>query len=300
MASRASYLAIGSVAIVIGSIAVRRLKKKVKVANSATSTSQTKSEDTFESHVCKHDGNGLVALCPSTLWHVTAKFKGNGPPWRRMIIYRPSGTQSLILLSPTAVPEDVMAAIDKLGAVSILLVPNSYHRTDVAVFKQRYPEAKVACPPGWVRKAVSEVVEVDMDARELTATFQDAVKVIRIGGLCNPNESEGDFEYGYEFRLSNETWAYAVTDTLFNCPEKGFLNWALCTRGLEHPDGHRTPRVGRISKLFMNSRANCAEFYRGMGQRDDVSMILLAHGDNLVGAGVKQAFLDVAADLDTR
>ena len=124
MASRTSIIAAGGVALTLGMVLYRRTKK--------SDAEQPKEEDTFESHVCDHDGKGLVALYPFTLWHVTAQFKGNGPPWRRMIIYRPVGSKSLILLSPTAVPEDVMSENDKLGTVEVMIVPNSYHRTDIA------------------------------------------------------------------------------------------------------------------------------------------------------------------------
>lgn len=288
MLNRAAYIAVGGITLTLGLGLKAYWASKKKVATI---------DETFESHVCEHDGKGLVALYPFRLWHVTAKFKGNGPPWRRMIVYRPTGTRSLILLSPTAVPEDVMSEIDKLGKVEVLIVPNAYHRTDAAVFKKRYPDAKMACPPGWVRKSISELVQVDMDARELAVKYKDFVKVVRIGGLCDKAKSEGDFEYAYEFQLTDGTWAYAVTDTLFNCPEKGFINWALGTRGVVQSDGSMIPRVGRISKLFMHNRAECAEFYRNMANREDIGMILMAHGDIFLGQ-TKEAFNAIAHDID--
>ena len=277
-------------------------QREVDNNNSAAEKKQ-KQEDTFESHVTAHDGNGLVNLSPDRLWHVTAKFHGNGPPWRRMIVYRPPSSKSLILLSLTAVPDDVMDEIDHLGDVAVLIIPNSYHRTDASVFKRRYPNAKVACPPGWVRKGVAEVVDVDMDARDLQEMYKDSVHVIRIGGLCDQKESEGDFEYGYEFQCSDATYAYAVTDTLFNHSEGGFMNWVFGSRGIVQSDGcSTTPRVGRVSKWFMHSRSECAAFYRRMSERDDISMILMAHGNVFIEGQerekIQKAFLSIAADVD--
>ena len=253
-------------------------------------------KESFESHVCDHDGAGLVELSPGTLWHVTAKFKGNGPHWRRMIVFRPPKSQSLILLSPTAVPEDVMSAVESLGSVDYLIIPNPCHRTDSAVFKQRYLSAKVASPPGWVRKAVSEVVPVDMDVRELAQIFSESTKVVRIGGQVDPKEPEGDMEYAYEFRCHDGSWAYAVTDSLFNFPEKSFATWLFGNSGIEQECGPTIPRVGRIGKFFMHSKVTCAEFYREMAKRDDVSMILMAHGDVYL-EDTQKAFREIANDL---
>lgn len=203
----------------------------IRTYRSSETSGEEKYQDSFAAHVCEHDGAGLVQLSEGTIWHVTSKFKGNGPPWRRMIVFRPPNTNTLILISPTAVTEDVMSEIEELGNVEILVIPNSYHRADAAVFKSRYPSARVASPPAWVRKAVSEVVSVNMDSRELAKMYPESIKVVRIGGLCDPNESEGDFEYAVELRCSDGSWAYAVTDGLFNFPENNFMNWAFGCRG---------------------------------------------------------------------
>jgi hypothetical protein len=217
--------AIGALTL-MGLVGIRTYRSGEK-----STSNESREPDSFASHVCEHDGAGLVELSEGTLWHVTTKFKGTGPPWRRMIVFRPPKTSSLILLSPTAVTDDVMSEIQKLGNVEILVIPNSYHRADAAVFKTRYPGAKVASPPAWVRKAVSEVVPVDMDSRELAKMYPESVKVVRIGGLCDPKEPEGDFEYAFEFRCKDGSWAFVVTDGLFNFPENSFMNWVFGCKG---------------------------------------------------------------------
>lgn len=68
-----------------------------------------------------------------------------------------------------------------------------------------------------------------------------------------------------------------------------------CIR-LEQTDGCCTPRVGRIGKFMMHSKKQCAEFYRQLSNRNDVSMILMAHGDVYVGDTTKP-FQDIADDL---
>jgi hypothetical protein len=147
-----------------------------------------------------------------------------------MIVYRPAKTKSIILLSPSAVTEDVMSEIEKLGSVDYLIIPNAYHRTDAAVFKKRYPSAKVACPSGWARDAISDVVNVDMDARELSQLFQESLRVLHVGGQVE-KESDGVFEYAYEFRCNDGSWAYVVTDGLFHFTESSFMNWIFGSRG---------------------------------------------------------------------
>ncbi|KAL3933522.1 MAG: hypothetical protein SGBAC_010360 [Bacillariaceae sp.] len=255
-------------------------------------------EDTFESHVSEDDGNGLVELSKDCLWHITAKFNGNGPPLRRMIIYRPPKTKSLILVSPTAVHEEIMLQMEALGCVDYLIIPNAYHRADAAVFHQRYPKAKIATLPDWVRNKVSEVVPVDMDVRELAKVFESSVKVLRIGGMGDPSKEDGDFEYAYEFLCvgSNNTWAFVVTDSLFNFQDKSTANWIFGTRGIEQSDGCCTPKMGRISKYMAVDKKLVQEFYSGLAKRDDISMILMAHGDVFIG-DTKKAFQDIADDL---
>uniref|UniRef100_A0A7S2N0J5 Uncharacterized protein n=1 Tax=Helicotheca tamesis TaxID=374047 RepID=A0A7S2N0J5_9STRA len=200
----------------------------------------------------------------------------------------------MIILSPTAVPEDVMSEMEALGEPDVLIVPNTYHRTDAAVFKARYPKCKVASPPRWIKEGVNEVVEVDMDARELTNRHDGSVRVVQIGGLSETGDD--DFEFAYEFKCADGKWAYAVTDTLFNFPEKGFMNWVFGSRGILQPDGSCTPRVGRISKWFMHSTTNCSKFYREMAKREDVCMILMAHGD-IATENIQTAFNSIADDL---
>jgi hypothetical protein len=46
----------------------------------------------------------------------------------------------------------------------------------------------------------------------------------------------------------------------------------------------------------MHSKKQCADFYRKMSERNDVSMILMAHGDVSVGDTTK-SFQDIAKDL---
>mmetsp|Transcript_67816 Transcript_67816/g.126686 ORF Transcript_67816/g.126686 Transcript_67816/m.126686 type:complete len:305 (+) Transcript_67816:63-977(+) len=287
---------VGGAVLVAGAAATVKRKRAAEDEEQQLAAKRAKhAADTYESHITKHDGKGLVELSPGRLWHVTAEFCGCGPPWRRMIIYRPTGSTALLLLSPTAVDEPTMKAIEALGTVQYLIVPNPYHRTDSAVFKARYPKAQVVSPPGFVRQAVREVVEVDLTCMELAQLFPKTVKVIAIPGVSKCDAEM--FEYAYEFSCADNTVAYAVTDSLLNFRDKSFMNWVFGSRGLASPDG--CPIVGRITKWLVHSKAQMADFYRAQAKRDDVSMILMAHGDIFKG-DTKAAFSAIADDLQPK
>lgn len=62
--------------------------------------------------------------------------------------------------SPIPLRDPEMARIDALGPVRFLIVPNQGHRLDLKPWKDRYPAARVLCPPG-ARDKVSEAAPVD-------------------------------------------------------------------------------------------------------------------------------------------
>src|SRR5690349_2014310 len=66
---------------------------------------------------------------------------------RRMTIVRLQDGRTVVF-SPVALHEPEMRKIEEFGALSFLVVPNGFHRLDSRIWKQRYPEAKVVCPPG--------------------------------------------------------------------------------------------------------------------------------------------------------
>src|SRR5215210_1378368 len=66
---------------------------------------------------------------------------------RRMTVVGLSGGRTAIW---SAVPlrEPEMKTIEALGAPAFLIVPGVAHRLDLKPWKQRYPGARVICPPG--------------------------------------------------------------------------------------------------------------------------------------------------------
>lgn len=82
---------------------------------------------------------------------------GNFP--RRMTVVRLAGKRSAIF-SAMALREPEMARIEAFGRPDVLIVPSGGHRLDAKIWKQRYPDIRVLCPPGG-REAVATVVRVD-------------------------------------------------------------------------------------------------------------------------------------------
>ena len=94
--------------------------------------------------------------------------------------------------------EEAMREVEAFGKPSFLLVPNGYHRLDIAAFKQRYPQLRVLAGEG-SKKRVEEKVPVeggwneaprdpDVSVESLGGTKVDeAVVSVRSGGrvsLC--------------------------------------------------------------------------------------------------------------------
>jgi len=67
------------------------------------------------------------------------------PLKRNMIVYRLSdGT--LLLYSVVAMDDEGLAALEKLGRPSVMVVPHTFHGMDAAFYKARYPDIQVVGP----------------------------------------------------------------------------------------------------------------------------------------------------------
>ncbi|HEX4405070.1 MAG TPA: hypothetical protein VH560_09600 [Polyangia bacterium] len=96
------------------------------------------------------------------VWQVTGALEF--PLKRNMTVAR-LGDGTLLLHSVIAMNDAGMAALDKLGAPSILVVPNAGHRMDAPFYKARYPNLRVVCPAS-KRAKIEEVVAVDATSEE--------------------------------------------------------------------------------------------------------------------------------------
>lgn len=92
--------------------------------------------------------------------------------------------QMLLLHSVIAFDDATMKQIEALGQPSVILVPSPTHRTDAAVYKQRYPNAKIICPKE-IMEQVSEIVPVDGTAKQVL-TKEFGINCVKPHGLRLP------------------------------------------------------------------------------------------------------------------
>ncbi|WP_304188266.1 DUF4336 domain-containing protein [Phenylobacterium aquaticum] len=81
-------------------------------------------------------------------------------PTRMAVIRLQDG--SLFLWSPTALTQDLRAAVDALGEVQHLVAPNSLHHLSLADWKTAYPAARLHAPPGLRAKRPDLVFDADL------------------------------------------------------------------------------------------------------------------------------------------
>lgn len=207
------------------------------------------------------------------LWYVRGSLEGM-PLKRNMVIAR-RGDGGLVIHNPIAVDDATMAAIEGWGPVAFLLVPNGYHRLDSAVFKGRYPAAKVLCPRG-ARGKVAEVVAVD-------GTYEDfrddpAITLENLDGL---GEAEGAMVV-----RSSDGATIVVTDAIFDVPHQPGLV-GLVLRYLTASTGG--PRVSRILKLLvLKDKAAFRAHLERLAATPGLRRLIVAH-DGLVAGDAAAA-----------
>jgi hypothetical protein len=78
---------------------------------------------------------------------------------RRMTVVRISGKR-LVIFSAIALDDSSMRVLETFGEPAFLVVPSDKHRIDAKIWKDRYPQMKVAAPSGSITK-IEKVVRVD-------------------------------------------------------------------------------------------------------------------------------------------
>lgn len=226
---------------------------------------------TWADHVTKH---GPLVQLADDLWHVT----GFGSPLdRNMVVWRrPTG--GLWLHSVVALDDAGMAAIDALGPVEVIVVPNGYHRMDCGVYAARYPTAQVVAPAA-ARDAVEKVTHVH-------ATCEGTGD--GLGITVHTPDGTRPYELAYELPLAGGGRALVVADLLFNLRTRppgfnGFvLRWITDSLGPLH-----ISRVFRL--LVLKERAPYAAWLARMAEIPDLRVLCVAHGEPVTS--------DVAGEL---
>ena len=183
---------------------------------------------------------------------------------RRMCVAR-LGDGRLLLMNAVPLREEAMRELEGFGQPAFLLVPNGYHRLDIAAFKKRYPTLRVLAGAG-SRKRVEEKVPVDGSWND--APRDPDVSVESLGGT-KVDEAVVSVRSGGRVSLC------FFGDAVMNLPPRpgvrGLLWRLLGSSG--------RPRVTRIARWFIvGDRAVFREHLLRLAARPGLGRVVPCHG----------------------
>lgn len=203
---------------------------------------------------------------------------------RRMTVIALAGGRTAIY-SAIALDEEEMAAIEKMGRPSILIVPSDKHRMDAGIWKERYPEIRVMTPPG-SRAGVAEVVPVDATTSDIlddasvrwwvvpgTGGHEGALTVRRPGGLtlvCNDVIGNVAHPDGIGAQIIGRLAGFGVS-------------------------GPEVPRV--VKHMVVDDPRALAGQFRAWAGEPQLVRIIVSHGD-VIEENPSQVLLALAEKLD--
>lgn len=218
----------------------------------------------WEDHVRPH--GPLVQLAPD-LWQVTGRLT---PLDRNMVVWR-LASGGLWLHSVIALDGAGMDALDALGPVEAIVVPNGLHRMDCAVYAERSPHARVLAPAA-ARDRVHRKVRIHNTCEAVAAGLGFTVHVprgVRPGELC------------YELPIGGGR-ALVVADLLFNVlqPPAGVSGWVL-----QHVTDSIGPlHLSRVFRwMFLQDPGAYASWVASLATIPDVKFLCVGHGETVSG-----------------
>lgn len=200
------------------------------------------------------------------LWIVKGELPHHNPLPRTMTVYK-MRDGGLWIHSAIALNDETQNKLEELGTPKYLVVPNTMHRLDAALYKRTYPHILVVCPLAAIEK-VQQEVPVDLSCEEAFA--QTEIKVVKIPGAK-------DIELAYEISLSYGQ-ALIMTDLLVNVPEVPGLGGVLL-KLIGRIGFFRTPPLTKI--LLLQKREAFKNWLLYLSQRNDLKIITMAHGQPL-------------------
>ena len=209
--------------------------------------------------------HGAIEKLEPNLWAVEGTIRmPAGELGRRMCIAR-LGDGRLVFMNAIPLREESMREVEAFGKPAFLLVPNGYHRLDIAAFKQRHPELRVLAGEG-SRKRVEEKVHVDGSWND--APRDPDVTVEHLGGT-KVDEAVVSVRSGGRVSLC------FFGDTLMNLPHMPGLGGLLFR--LLGSSGR--PRVTAIARWFIvGDRSLLREHLLRLAARPGLARLIPCHG----------------------
>lgn len=195
---------------------------------------------------------------------------------RAMVVRFPSG--KLAFLNAVPLEEPAQKELEAWGEPAFLVVPNGFHRLDIAAWKKRYPAAKVLAPDER-RDRVEQKVSVDGGFDLLPAELER----VKIDGL---KLQEGIFVCSHS---GGRKSLLIPGDLIFNIPrERGGLLLSL----MGSSGGPKVTPLGRF--LLVKDKPAVAASLRRLADTPGLTRVLVCHGEKIErdAAGVLRAVAD--------
>lgn len=206
--------------------------------------------------------HGPLVELAENLWHVSGALPFGTLRRAMTIAKRTDG--KLVVHSAIAMNDAEMKAIEKLGGLAYLIIPNGWHRLDAAKYKRRYPKLHVFVPSG-AKERVEKIMHVDGVYEDFPN--DDAVQLEMLPGI-------GNLEGVMKVRSADGT-TVVLNDVVFNMDaKKDFRTW-LITTVLGSAPG---PRVSRLMKVWMlKDRAELRGALERLASTPDLQRLVVAH-----------------------
>ncbi|MDP9000790.1 MAG: DUF4336 domain-containing protein [Myxococcota bacterium] len=195
------------------------------------------------------------------LWRVEGSLPNM--PLRRVMTVARLASGDLLVHNPIAVDASTLAAIDALGRVGFIVVPNGWHRLDVPAFRARYANARVLAPRGSIKK-VAEIAPGVVDLAALPSDPNVSLDVV-------------DGTNGLEAVMTvkaNGGVSVVLADAVFNMPHLTGLQGFVLRNVTGSSGGPRVSRVARL--LLIKDKAAFAAHLRRLAT-SDLRRVLVAH-----------------------
>lgn len=190
----------------------------------------------------------------------------------RMVVMRLASGE-LVLWSPTAHSDALVATVETLGTVKHLVAPNCLHHTFLGDWQRVYPDALVYAPPGLKQKRPDIRFDADLTDIPIAAWADEIDQAVMWG---NRITTEVVF-------FHRESRTAIFTDLIQQFPRGWFKGWRALVAGLDlmTADEPSVPRKFRLA--FTDREAARQSLQRVLAWPTE--KLIIAHGPAIVSGG---------------